>query len=350
MADFVPYADDPVRVAEDIVPTIKRKNKQASRNPLKGIRNVYKNPKSVLTSVFKKRAAKNKGKRLAQSKKKKDESSSSEELDSSSESSSSSSSPDEQNDAASPDKVYAGEVSDLSTNSHSQIRYNLPLNIPQQHHVNYDSDDQSVGSNISSASTSSSASAQVRSFLNNGVSSQIREKVKSVLRDTSEYKTPREPKAPPVKPHQKRSVTFEEARKQSDLREKEQYKPVEPVQVKKERVYTRSEIDDVFSKVRHNHYASIKSSLESRFPVDARDGYGNTMLILASQNNNKRILKLCLRYHADINAVNNKGNTALHYSCFYEYTELSQTLRKYGAKVDIKNNDGNICFVMKAVR
>ena len=140
---------------------------------------MYKNPKSVLTSVFKKRAAKNKGKRLAQSKKKKDESSSSEELDSSSESSSSSSSPDEQNDAASPDKVYAGEVSDLSTNSHSQIRYNLPLNIPQQHHVNYDSDDQSVGSNISSASTSSSASAQVRSFLNNGVSSQIREKVKS---------------------------------------------------------------------------------------------------------------------------------------------------------------------------
>ena len=79
------------------------------------------------------------------------------------------------------------------------------------------------------------------------------------------------------------------------MREKEQYKPVEPVQVKKERVYTSFEIDDVFSKVRHNHYASIKSSLESRFPVDARDAYGNTMLILASQNNNKRILKLCLR-------------------------------------------------------
>ena len=94
----------------------------------------------------------------------------------------------------------------------------------------------------------------------------------------------------------------------------------------------------------------MKSSLLDRFPVESRDPFGNTMLILAAQNNNRRIVKLCLKFRANIDAVNKKGNTALHYSCFYEYTEISQTLRKYGARCDIQNNDGNICFVMKAAK
>ncbi|GMH82519.1 hypothetical protein TL16_g09285 [Triparma laevis f. inornata] len=340
MADFVPYSDHPVLGAEDIVPTIKQKNKKVSRNPLKGIKNVYKNPKSILTSVFKKRAAKSKAERMQEKAKKveseSEESSSEDELDSSCSSESSS----DESETASPEKTYNGEVSDLSVTS-QQVRYNLPLNIPQNTGVNYDSDgDVSVGSNYSNASSSSSASAQ------------IREKVKSVLRDTSDFKTPREPQPPPQKPHQKtRGVTFEDVKKKNELKEKvEGFKPVEPVEVKKQKVYSREEIDEVFSKIRHNRYDSLKSLFSSRFPINSRDLHGNTPLILSAQNNNKRILKLCLRYHADINAVNNKGNTALHYTCYYEYTELSQTLRKYGAKVDIKNGEGNICFVMKAVR
>lgn len=93
MADFVPYSDHPVFGAEDIVPNIKQKNKKVSRNPLKGIKNVYKNPKSILTSVFKNRAAKSKGKRIQEDVKKveseSEESSSEDELDSSSSSESS---------------------------------------------------------------------------------------------------------------------------------------------------------------------------------------------------------------------------------------------------------------------
>lgn len=48
-------------------------------------------------------------------------------------------------------------------------------------------------------------------------------------------------------------------------------------------------------------------------PVDVRDKHGNTILIIACQNGNKRILKAALRRGADVNAANASGNTALHF-------------------------------------
>lgn len=44
-----------------------------------------------------------------------------------------------------------------------------------------------------------------------------------------------------------------------------------------------------------------------KVPVDCRDEYDNTPLIIAAQNNKKRLCKLFLRARADINAVNSHG-------------------------------------------
>lgn len=68
------------------------------------------------------------------------------------------------------------------------------------------------------------------------------------------------------------------------------------------------------------------------------------MLLLAAQNNSRRMIKLALKHGGDIDAINSKGNTALHYAMAYGYEECSKCLRKYGARVDIRNNEGDICF------
>ena len=56
--------------------------------------------------------------------------------------------------------------------------------------------------------------------------------------------------------------------------------------------------------------------------VDVRDKFGNTPLIVACQNGHGRLAKMCVRYGADVNAVNHKKNTPLHFtvsffSCVY---------------------------------
>lgn len=75
------------------------------------------------------------------------------------------------------------------------------------------------------------------------------------------------------------------------------------------------DVDMIFSHARHSRKDDIERLLDRGIPVDVRDSFGNTLLITASQNGNKKIAKLVLRRGANINARNFKGNTALHY-CF----------------------------------
>lgn len=74
-----------------------------------------------------------------------------------------------------------------------------------------------------------------------------------------------------------------------------------------------NDIEDIFSAARHGRIDEIESLLDKGVPVDVRDQFGNTILITACQNGNKRVAKCVLRRGADINARNFKGNTPLHY-------------------------------------
>ncbi len=70
----------------------------------------------------------------------------------------------------------------------------------------------------------------------------------------------------------------------------------------------------------------VDSLLLSGIPVNVRDDNGNTLLHTAAQNGNKKLIKLALRYGADMNLCNFRGNTALHYC--YKYGN-AKTLGAY---------------------
>lgn len=84
-------------------------------------------------------------------------------------------------------------------------------------------------------------------------------------------------------------------------------------------------------------------------PLDARDENGNTLLILAAQQNDKRLVKLLLRRGADPNLLNHSGNSALHFCFGYSYTDLGEYLVQKGAKDDVTNKDGLTCYEFNVI-
>ena len=94
---------------------------------------------------------------------------------------------------------------------------------------------------------------------------------------------------------------------------------------------------DIFSLARHNRYVELEDLFLKGIDPDSRDNFGNTILIVASQNGNKRIVKLALRYGSKINLFNIMGNTALHFCYEYNYYEIADYLKSKGANPNIKN-------------
>lgn len=104
---------------------------------------------------------------------------------------------------------------------------------------------------------------------------------------------------------------------------------------------SEKDVEDIFSYARHGRVEAIEKLLDRGIPINVRDMYGNTLLVIACQNGNKRIAKSVLRRGADINARNHKGNTPLHYCYTYGYGDtLGQYLIKKGADPSLRNNAG----------
>ena len=82
---------------------------------------------------------------------------------------------------------------------------------------------------------------------------------------------------------------------------------------------------DLFSLVRHNRYKAVCEMVEKAVANDAfdpgqRDAFGNTLLLTSCQNGLKGMAKLMLRHGADIDATNDKGNSALHFCALFGYS------------------------------
>lgn len=100
-------------------------------------------------------------------------------------------------------------------------------------------------------------------------------------------------------------------------------------------------VGDLFSLARHGKADEVNKILQMGVPVDTRDSNGNTILCIGCQNNCKRIVKLALRYGADMNAMNLNGNTALHFCYRYGFREtLGAYLISKGANQNIRNAEG----------
>ena len=78
-----------------------------------------------------------------------------------------------------------------------------------------------------------------------------------------------------------------------------------------------------FSQIRNNRYARLEESLNKGFDVNECDeDHGNTALLVAAQNLNKKMAALLLSRGANIDHQNNHGNTAMHYAMAYESAGL----------------------------
>ena len=96
---------------------------------------------------------------------------------------------------------------------------------------------------------------------------------------------------------------------------------------------------------RHANYAELEELLDDMgINVDTTDEHGNSLLILAGQQGNKKLCKFFLRRGAYINAQNHVGNTILHYLHEYEHIELANYLIRKGADDSYLNADGLTCY------
>jgi hypothetical protein len=108
------------------------------------------------------------------------------------------------------------------------------------------------------------------------------------------------------------------------------------------------DISELMACARHGRYKEAKALLKSEalaspdgtYGVDVRDEYGNTALMVACQNGQNKIAKMCVRYGADVNAQNLRGNTPLHFAAGYGFSALADWLVRCGARLDVLNAAG----------
>ena len=103
----------------------------------------------------------------------------------------------------------------------------------------------------------------------------------------------------------------------------------------------------VCSLCRHGKFGDIEEMMNHpdwSLSMDYQDDTGNSLLHIAAQNGNKRMVKLCLRRGADLNAQNLQGQTPLHFTYSYGYAEVGEYLVQKGADDSVRNKDGLTCY------
>ena len=88
-------------------------------------------------------------------------------------------------------------------------------------------------------------------------------------------------------------------------------------------------------------YGEVEALLASgAVSPNARDGRGNTILVVAAQNNRKRAAKAAVRAGVPLDARNAKGNTAMHFALAYGYRDIAEYLVRKGADPTVTNDEG----------
>jgi uncharacterized protein len=100
--------------------------------------------------------------------------------------------------------------------------------------------------------------------------------------------------------------------------QKEQRKPVKEVKGLKrafKRLFSGSKLDaELIETITSNDVNKIKNLIKKGANVNARDGVGNTCLMLACDFNNFETVSFLLSKKANVDSVNQFGYTALHFA------------------------------------
>ncbi len=91
---------------------------------------------------------------------------------------------------------------------------------------------------------------------------------------------------------------------------------------------------------RNNNYRLIEILVEAGADVNSKTGRGNTALIAAASNENLKLIKYLIEERADVDAKTEEGNTALMYTTFYDNVEIANCLLEAGANPDVSREDG----------
>mmetsp|Transcript_19989 Transcript_19989/g.24240 ORF Transcript_19989/g.24240 Transcript_19989/m.24240 type:complete len:139 (-) Transcript_19989:190-606(-) len=118
---------------------------------------------------------------------------------------------------------------------------------------------------------------------------------------------------------------------QEELARQNRDQPSEPI----------PEVETVFSQIRNGRYNRVEKALDLGYEANDTDSHGNSALIIAAQNLNKRICDLLLNRGANINHQNSQGNTAMHYAMSYDPEgTLGEFLIGRGADDTLENQLG----------
>jgi hypothetical protein len=109
-------------------------------------------------------------------------------------------------------------------------------------------------------------------------------------------------------------------------------KPTNVEVVEVETVEDGFDVEQLFSKIRHNRMQFVVESFEGGCDPFVQDANGNTMLHVCAQNNIKKMANLCIKHGCDINARNRKGMTPLDYCDMLTFSGLAEWMVIMGAE------------------
>lgn len=93
-------------------------------------------------------------------------------------------------------------------------------------------------------------------------------------------------------------------------------------------------LNSLFDFARDGKVQALTSAIDQGIPVNLTNHNGDTFLILAAYREQLAVVEALIERQADINALNNRGQSALTCSIFMQNEEISTALLNAGADPD----------------
>ncbi|HPQ54097.1 MAG TPA: ankyrin repeat domain-containing protein [Spirochaetota bacterium] len=102
--------------------------------------------------------------------------------------------------------------------------------------------------------------------------------------------------------------------------------------------------------IRSGDEKKVMSALEAGAPVHARNRYGETPLMLASEKGNAKIVEALIKAGAVVNVKRKNGVTALMMAAERGHVDTAKALLKASAEIDAQSANGNSALLWAAMR